>query len=179
MSLTIYSTIGIMIWRIYDLVSTAKDPNADFVHHLPILALTTTLELWLCIIIACIPTIGPIIKAHVKPLVSKLSGGSSADGLGGTPLQIITFGRGRFSRPRRDHGGYTDVLGSQDPITEDVEANPTTPSPTAQELRTIRKDTVLNSQTSPLPVLGENYEPFSAHVEASHPGARRNPSAQP
>ncbi|KAI4858537.1 hypothetical protein F4820DRAFT_442286 [Hypoxylon rubiginosum] len=45
-----FITIGIMIWRIVDLV---ENSSSDFVYNMPTLALTTTLELWICITIAC------------------------------------------------------------------------------------------------------------------------------
>lgn len=157
-----------MIWRIYDLVSAANNPNADFVKDLPILALTTTLELWLCIIIACIPTIGPIMKTLVKPVVERMTGKSNSEGVHDTPLHMVTFGRGRFgSRSRHE---YTDVLESQDPGEENhnsSEGHRKMPS-TARELGSIRKDTVTTSDFSPWPLSGETPAPFSAEVTANH-----------
>ncbi|TAQ86931.1 hypothetical protein B7494_g4738 [Chlorociboria aeruginascens] len=97
-----FITIGIMIWRIYDLVTTA---NEDFVYHMPTLALTTTLELWLCIIIACIPTLAPIFKTYVTPVVTKIMASKSSSGIRSGPLSSVTFGR--VGGPRRKN--YTNM----------------------------------------------------------------------
>ncbi|KUI64409.1 hypothetical protein VM1G_11205 [Cytospora mali] len=115
-----FITVGIMIWRIVDLCTSS---TSDFVFNMPVLALTTTLELWMCIIIACIPTLAPLLKTYVIPLISSVSkiGSSGGDGSDQKQRSIITFGRlgGRHRKI------YTTILyGSQDPITrnEDVEA---------------------------------------------------------
>ncbi|ROW06273.1 hypothetical protein VPNG_08074 [Cytospora leucostoma] len=87
-----FMTIGIMIWRIVDLTTSA---TADMFSNMPTLALTTTLELWMCIIIACIPTLAPLFKTYLVPLISKFSRLGSSDGSGSVKkaLSIVTFGR--------------------------------------------------------------------------------------
>lgn len=105
-----------MIWRIHDLVQSRRNPNSDFILNMPTLALSTTLELWICIIIACIPTLAPILKNYITPLVSKLSGSGGSAGARFTPSSLVTFGR--LGSPRRKM--YTTVYGSQDPISNDT-----------------------------------------------------------
>lgn len=108
------STIAIMIWRIYDLVTGKK---GDFVQQMPTLALTTTLELWLCIIIACIPTMAPVLKAYVKPRLTKLSFRSASAGARqpGPLSSVVTFGR--LGGSRQKAGMYSHMTsGSQEPI---------------------------------------------------------------
>ncbi|KAI1270206.1 hypothetical protein F5Y18DRAFT_6838 [Xylariaceae sp. FL1019] len=112
-----FITIGIMIWRIVDLVETK---NGDFIYHEPTLALTTTLELWLCIIIACVPTLGPVAKKHLAPTIARLTSKHSS---GGTPKDkprsIVTFGR-LGGRGRKNYATMT--YGSQEHLDENLES---------------------------------------------------------
>ncbi|KAF7531607.1 hypothetical protein G7054_g8692 [Neopestalotiopsis clavispora] len=108
-----FITIAIMIWRIVDLV-TKKDE--DFVKNTPILALTTTLELWLCIIIACIPTLAPLFKTYISPMLSKMTGSQPSKNSGRRPM--VTFGRSGASDRKR----YANISGSQDLTYDDPEA---------------------------------------------------------
>ncbi len=104
-----------MIWRIVDLVTTG---GGDFIYNEPTLALTTTLEMWLCIIIACIPTLGPIGKVYIGPAFSKMasrfSGGSTPKTKG---RSIITFGR-LGGRGRKNY--TTMTYGSQEHLEEQI-----------------------------------------------------------
>jgi hypothetical protein len=104
-----------MIWRIVHLVKNAK---ADFVYNMPALALTTTLELWLCIIIGCIPTLAPIFRIYISPIVAKVSGSRKTASNGSTSRHIVTFGGGRGPRP----SSYITMVGSEDAINanEDI-----------------------------------------------------------
>ncbi|GAP85606.1 putative integral membrane protein [Rosellinia necatrix] len=110
-------TIAIMIWRIVDLVS---NKDVDFIYNEPTLALTTTLEMWLCIIIACFPTLGPIGKVYIAPAVSKMTSRFSG---GSTPKtktkgrSIITFGR-LGGRTRKNY--TTMTYGSQEHLEEQI-----------------------------------------------------------
>jgi hypothetical protein len=56
-----YSTIGVMCWRIDVTVESTK-PDYDFYFRLPTLALIVMLELWLSIVVACVPTLAPVEK---------------------------------------------------------------------------------------------------------------------
>ncbi|KAI1652572.1 integral membrane protein [Daldinia decipiens] len=108
-------TVGIMIWRIYDLVTKG---GGDYVYQMPTLALTTTLELWICIVIACIPTLGPVFKTYVAPLISKLTGSQRSSGVRFNPRSLVTFGR---LGDRRRRGVYT-TNGSDDLVNADTRA---------------------------------------------------------
>jgi hypothetical protein len=156
-----FITIGIMIWRIYDLVTSANNPQNDFVRHLPTLALTTTLELWICIIIACVPTIGPIVRTHLKPIITKLSGGSDPSRPSDLPLHKLTFGRGRFGSEARS--GYVDMLMTQEGEEEQV-GPPARQSNAPRELGHIRKETVTTTKSTARPPSGESMVPFTAEV---------------
>lgn len=108
-----------MIWRIHDLVSSRDDPIGDFIAGMPTLALSTMLELWLCIIIACIPTLAPILKTYITPQVTKIfPSRSSSGGRSNNLRSVLTFGR-MGGRPRNI---YTTVTGGDHTVGSDVES---------------------------------------------------------
>ncbi|OHE90562.1 integral membrane protein [Colletotrichum orchidophilum] len=63
------ATIAIMIWRLINTITTIGD--VDFVYNLHDIGLVSLLELWIGIIIACLPTLGPLFKTYIKPAVAK------------------------------------------------------------------------------------------------------------
>ncbi|KAL0941908.1 uncharacterized protein CTRU02_204671 [Colletotrichum truncatum] len=65
-----FLTIAIMVWRLVNTVTTIGD--TDFVYNLHDIGLISLLELWIGIVIACLPTLGPLLKTYVKPAVSKI-----------------------------------------------------------------------------------------------------------
>ncbi len=107
-----------MIWRIHDLVASRDDPIGDFIAEMPILALSTMLELWICIIIACIPTLAPILKTYIMPHVTKIFSSRSSSGGRSNLGSIITFGR-LGGRPRNI---YTTVTGGDYTVGNDMES---------------------------------------------------------
>jgi hypothetical protein len=60
-----------MAWRLQFTIVTLNDP--DFVFNLYNIGLISLLELWLGVIAACIPTLGPLLKSYVKPVITKLT----------------------------------------------------------------------------------------------------------
>ncbi|KAL6861929.1 hypothetical protein J3F83DRAFT_746202 [Trichoderma novae-zelandiae] len=66
-----FITIAIMAWRLQFTISTVND--TDFVYNLFDIGLISMLELWLGIIAACIPTLGPLLKTYVKPVITRLT----------------------------------------------------------------------------------------------------------
>lgn len=60
-----------MAWRIQATYASTHDP--DFVYALATIGLISGLELWLGIIVACMPTIPPVIQAYVQPAFHRLS----------------------------------------------------------------------------------------------------------
>lgn len=69
--MTCSSTIAVMAWRIQATYESTKNP--DFVYTLATIGLISGLELWLGIIVACMPTIPPVIQAYVRPLFERLT----------------------------------------------------------------------------------------------------------
>ena len=66
--------VAIMGWRISITIQSVAE--TDFVHSLGDIALLSLLEVWLGITIACLPTITPFLSKYVKPILSKISGGT-------------------------------------------------------------------------------------------------------
>ncbi|KAL7930097.1 hypothetical protein V8C35DRAFT_324531 [Trichoderma chlorosporum] len=64
-------TIAIMAWRLQFTIATLND--TDFVFNLFSIGLISLLELWLGIIAACIPTLGPLLKTYIKPVITRLT----------------------------------------------------------------------------------------------------------
>ena len=60
-----------MSWRIR--LSTGSTTRTDFAYYLGNESLIFSLEVWLGIIIACLPTLGPIVGKYLKPLSSRLT----------------------------------------------------------------------------------------------------------
>lgn len=60
-----------MAWRIQATYESAKNP--DFVYSLATVGLISGLELWLGIIVVCMPTIPPILQAYVRPVFQRLT----------------------------------------------------------------------------------------------------------
>ncbi|KAK4077781.1 uncharacterized protein Triagg1_3475 [Trichoderma aggressivum f. europaeum] len=88
-----FITIGIMAWRLQFTISTLND--TDFVFNLFDIGLISLLELWLGIIAACIPTLGPLLKTYVKPVITRLTELSDGNNI---RLQSKTAGSGVDSR---------------------------------------------------------------------------------
>jgi hypothetical protein len=66
-----------MGWRLYATTVSLRDP--DFTYTFTDIGLISCLELWLGVIVNCMPTLGPLIKAYIKPAVDKIkSSGSGA-----------------------------------------------------------------------------------------------------
>lgn len=109
--------------------------------------------MWICIIIACIPTLAPILKIYVSPLLSKISMPRSSEGSDSTQKQksIVTFGRLGGRRRKQ----YTTILyGSQDHITRngDPEAQDTrTTEPNTQSDTVLRHDAFTTTSVTTAP----------------------------
>lgn len=112
-----------MIWRFPVTIESTKDN--DFTYHLITIALITMLELWLGIIVACIPTLGPILNRYGRPAITKIvktlkgsSKGNTSKGSGKSsvvPLATIG-GTGRVQKKYTVGRDYTELHDSQEAI---------------------------------------------------------------
>ncbi|KDN63677.1 putative integral membrane protein [Colletotrichum sublineola] len=107
-----FATIGIMIWRLYNTLTTIGDP--DFVFILHDIGLVSLLELWIGIIAACLPTLGPLFKTYVKPAVSKLTNPSTDKG--SVQLNDVSNSGHSHRAPRRVYDKLGDTVSSVDDL---------------------------------------------------------------
>ncbi|KAH9987074.1 hypothetical protein F4779DRAFT_638860 [Xylariaceae sp. FL0662B] len=104
-----FATIAIMCYRIDQTVHSDPDPMLSIAK----VGLLSDLELWLGIIVACLPTMAPFVRTHVQPGLSKLSrkfyGSSGPSTKEGTPrMQLRTFG-GSGVPGSKGHNNYTEL----------------------------------------------------------------------
>lgn len=59
-----------MGWRIAAAARTRSNP--DYTYNFPLTAVLSFCELWLGIIVACIPTLAPLLNAYIKPALRKV-----------------------------------------------------------------------------------------------------------
>jgi hypothetical protein len=71
----LHRVIAIMAWRINITVQSIN--QADFVYGLGNVGLAAFLEVWLGIIVACLPTLPPLFSKYLGPVWSRVTGGSA------------------------------------------------------------------------------------------------------
>ena len=93
-----------MGWRIQ--ITVQATTEKDFVYGLGNIGLVTHLEVWLGIIVACLPTLTPLFSKYVGPMVSKISGGSSGKRSGQRQLREAqnTIGGGSGGYSKKNYG---------------------------------------------------------------------------
>ena len=92
-----------MAWR----VKITSDPYyADYIFALGLVGLTSFLELWFGLIVACVPTLAPLAKHYVTPALSKLyrRSGSHSGGIQLREAQNTIGGGSNSKRARRQYG---------------------------------------------------------------------------
>lgn len=121
-----------MIWRFPVTVESSED--GDFTYHLVTVALITMLELWLGIIVACIPTLAPLVNRHVKPVVVEIvksvrrcttlrkSYGANTNEIDSSAHKLVTIGgsNGRQERFKTARSNYSEIPddGSQEIVSD-------------------------------------------------------------
>ncbi|KAI5926905.1 hypothetical protein F4810DRAFT_651396 [Camillea tinctor] len=104
-----FATIAIMCYRIDQTVNRDPDPMLAIAK----IGLLSDLELWLGIIVACLPTLAPFFRTYVQPgllnLSRKLYGRLGLSTKEGTPrVQLKTVG-GSGGSSCKCHNNYTEV----------------------------------------------------------------------
>jgi hypothetical protein len=111
-----------MAWRLRFTIVANSDP--DFVYNLFSIGLISFLELWLGIIVACIPTLAPLLKTYVKPMVSKISVRSerSRVRLQEIPSTVVSS---QGSRGTRKASKIYSEIGEESPVGSFEQSQPT------------------------------------------------------
>ncbi|KUJ07706.1 uncharacterized protein LY89DRAFT_765652 [Mollisia scopiformis] len=105
-----FATIAIMCYRLDQTVHSDPDPMIATAR----IGLLSNLELWLGIIVTCLPTMAPFFRTNLLPGLSKLSrklyGSSAPSSKEETPrVQLRTFG-GSGPPVSKDNKNYTELL---------------------------------------------------------------------
>ncbi|KAI1258379.1 hypothetical protein F5Y18DRAFT_421444 [Xylariaceae sp. FL1019] len=115
-------TIATLVWRLVLTIQVRSSP--EWVLTLCQVGCIAQIELHVSIIAACIPTLGPLFNAYIKPLLAKLSIvgsslGRSGSGSKDATVKLNTLHTIGSSRLERRPGMYSEVHDSQDQILED------------------------------------------------------------
>ncbi|RYP65455.1 hypothetical protein DL769_006310 [Monosporascus sp. CRB-8-3] len=137
-----FATIAVMLYRIILTINVRGDP--DFTKHLALIGLVSGFEVWFGIIIACLPTLAPLVRPTMGKFMTGSSGyqpsGYSANKI---PLRVLDGSNrttpGRYdrlsssSRTRLNiiYGENTQHLSREPGITTEVAYDPRNPPPTA------------------------------------------------
>lgn len=108
----LYRTIALISWRLAVTVRTRGSP--DWTGTLCKVGEIAELELYLGIIAVCIPTLGPLFNAHMKPLLSKI--GLSTTGApksGPNNMYLRTWGSSG-TKNKRSQNKYSELNESMD-----------------------------------------------------------------
>ncbi|KAI1110047.1 hypothetical protein F5Y14DRAFT_384680 [Nemania sp. NC0429] len=120
------TTIGIMSWRLAQTSYALHHLDDDYYSTtLPVLLLVVMLELWLGVIVACIPTLAPVLNRLLAPLIASITRRTTA---GSKPLRaehaIVTIGqkpsRKRYYEMARDLDPLAMTLGGNEAEAECV-----------------------------------------------------------
>ena len=91
-----------MAWRIQ--ITNNANSQKDFVYGLGLIGLVSFLELWLGIIIVCLPTLAPLFAKYIRPVVSKITGASKRSGGPGRLREAQNTIGGGSSGRRKNYG---------------------------------------------------------------------------
>ncbi len=120
-------TVGIMSWRIQ--VTVQSVTQNDFVWGLGTIGLISHLELWLGLIVACVPTLAPLVNKYIRPTFTKWYSGSKRSGPGQLREAQSTIGGTSKRGLRRNYGvlneEYLELHRSNNSSEADATATPT------------------------------------------------------
>ena len=122
-----------MAWRIQ--ITSDSYYTADYVFALGYVGITSFLELWLGFLVACIPTLAPLAKRYISPVLSKYYGRSKHNP-GGIQLREAqnTIGGGSKPKGARRHYGKLEEGTSHDLLeSKHVNSSRVTGGPTASQ----------------------------------------------
>lgn len=110
---SLYRTVAFVLWRLGVTERTRNSP--DWTDTLCQVGLIASLEIYLGIIAVCIPTLGPLFNAYVKPSLNRIGfmKSAKASGPGVKPSYLQTFGGSNSNK--RSHG-YSEFSESADRI---------------------------------------------------------------
>lgn len=154
-----------MIWRV--VWTHQYRDNPDFTTYLGWIGLVSQFELWLGVIVACIPTLAPLFKAFVHPAIKRITRKSASDSADTNPsskqipLQTVSN--------RKERSGYSRLHGSQDPP-------PTTHDPETRDVPIGRPERS-GSHAVKMPAAVTSHCSFDAEGQTTWSGREMQPNA--
>lgn len=153
-----------MIWRV---VWTHKyRTNPDFTTYLGWIGLVSQFELWLGLIVACIPTLAPLIKTFVSPTLKRITG-KSASGSAETSDSSKKIALQPVSN-KTVRSGYSKLYESQ---------NRTTHDPKMRDIEMGRHHVSSGSRAINLPAAVTSHCSFDADGHSTWSGRDMQPNA--
>ncbi|KAL7627702.1 hypothetical protein AAE478_001896 [Parahypoxylon ruwenzoriense] len=102
-------TIGLMCWRLVITAESAR--TTDLFFYLPDIGLVSELELWLGIIVVCIPTMKPLVTKYLTPRILQLKSMTTGSSRSRPEnIQLKYVGRSQVRR------GYHTLEGEQNSV---------------------------------------------------------------
>jgi hypothetical protein len=105
-----------MCWRLEITAEAAR--TTDFFFLLPDIGLVSQLELWLGLIVVCMPTLAPLMKAYVKPAITWAKSAPSSYRRGEDSLKLKDVS-GERPQPRSYYNIETGLDDADDYIMHD------------------------------------------------------------
>ncbi|KAI1292401.1 hypothetical protein F5Y03DRAFT_388322 [Xylaria venustula] len=101
-----FVTIALVIWRL--VVTERTRGSADWTKTLCNVGIIAALELWLGVIAVCIPTLGPLFNAYLKPVFTKLGLTNGATKPTPSNHYLKTFGSSGTNKRSRKYSELND-----------------------------------------------------------------------
>lgn len=97
-----------MIWRL--VVTQRTRESADWTATLCLVGIIASLEVYLGIIAICIPTLGPLFNAYVKPFLNRLGLMKTNAASGAKKVYLETIGGSGSNKRSRGYAAFTDSV---------------------------------------------------------------------
>ncbi|KAI1163493.1 hypothetical protein F5B18DRAFT_318210 [Nemania serpens] len=101
-------TIALVIWRL--VVTQRTRESADWTATLCLVGIIASLEVYLGIIAICIPTLGPLFNAYVKPFLNRLGLMKTNAASGAKKVYLETIGGSGSNKRSRGYAAFTDSV---------------------------------------------------------------------
>ncbi|KAI1490704.1 hypothetical protein F5X96DRAFT_634721 [Biscogniauxia mediterranea] len=105
-------TIGMMCWRASTAVHTRSSP--DYTYNFPLTVIISFFELWLGIMAACIPTLAPLFRNYIEPMLEQLKFSISSSLRGTEDIVLIRVSNNSHTAGRYNQLDETEYKSLQD-----------------------------------------------------------------
>ncbi|KAI1203455.1 hypothetical protein F5X97DRAFT_330143 [Nemania serpens] len=103
-----FVTIALVFWRL--VVTQQTRESADWTATLCLVGIIASLEVYLGIIAICIPTLGPLFNAYVKPFLNRLGFMKTSAVSGAKKVYLETIGGSGSNKRSRGYAPFSDSV---------------------------------------------------------------------